>query len=274
MSEEKFENEEDKDVQEVTENTAQVTDEGAAAEDGFSENSENGAPINAAVTANYGGNGAADAKKPSKAPIIAVIAIVAVLIIAAVTAVGVLFAKNSNKYNKMGYINISGRTLDEVAEASGKSLDEFKTEYGLPEDMKGNTEESAAYYMIPAEKMAEMNGITFDRLKEMLGLADNAEITGDMPWGEVEGSATLKSYVGEDNVEEFKKYYELGDDITADTLWSEIRNVVDQKALDERIAEENAEKDAETETAETPAADAQTAETPVATAETAETPAA
>ncbi len=260
MSEEKFENEEN--LNEESINEENLNEDFSAAEVNdvpiVQESGENGeyrdfaaSPVNIDVP-----------KKSNKSAII-VVAVVAVLVVAALALVGVNFVKNSNKYNKMGYINISGRTLDEVAEASGKTLEEFKTEYKLPEDMKGNTEESAAYYMIPAEKMAEMNGITFDQLKEMLGLADNAELTGDMPWGKVEGEATLKAYVGETNIEEFKEYYGLGDEITADTKWSEIRNIVDQKALDERIAEE------EKEAAETPAADAQTTDAP-----TAETPAA
>lgn len=265
MSEEKFENEENLNEESVNEENLNEDFSAAEANDApiVQETGENDehrdfseSPVSIDVP-----------KKSNKSAMI-VIAVVAVLVVAVLALVGVNFVKNSNKYNEMGYINISGRTLDEVATASGKTLEEFKTEYKLPEDMKGNTEESAAYYMIPAEKMAEMNGITFDQLKEMLGLADNAELTGDMPWGKVEGEATLKAYVGETNIEEFKKYYELGDEITADTKWSEIRNIVDQKALKERIAEE------EKEAAETPAADAQTTDAPAADAQTGETPAA
>lgn len=181
-------------------------------------------------------------KKAKKSSAI-IAAIVAILVVAAIAVAGVLVAKSSNKYNKLGYINISGRTLDQVAQDADMTVDEFKAEYDLPEDMKGSTTESAAYYMIPTGTMAKMNGIEFSQLKEMLGLTDNDEITENTPWGEAEGEALLKDYVGESNIDSFKEYYELGDEITADTKWKDIRNIVDQKALDERLAQEAAEKE-------------------------------
>lgn len=184
-----------------------------------------------------------------------IIGIVAALIIVALVVFGVMFSNvkksndtlnlsetlertiHYNKYNNLGYINVSGRDLEQVAEDAGKSVDEFKTEYGLPEDMKPNTDESAAYYMMPVSKMAEMNGLTVDQVKEMLKITD-IEITDSTPWGEVEGEVTLANYIGEEQLDSFKAFYGLGEEVTADTKWKEVRNVVDKKALEERLAEE------------------------------------
>lgn len=206
-------------------------------------------------------------KNGSKAVLI-IIGIIVALIIAALVVFGVMFnnVKKSNdtlslsetfertihynKYNNLGYINVSGRDLQQVAEDAGKTVDEFKTEYGLPEDMKPNTDESAAYYMMPVSKMAEMNGLTVDQVKEMLKITD-IEITDSTPWGEVEGEVTLANYIGEEKLDSFKEFYGLGEEVTAETKWKDVRNVVDKKALEDRLAEEKeAENKESTEGAE------------------------
>ncbi|MCH5185905.1 MAG: zinc ribbon domain-containing protein [Oscillospiraceae bacterium] len=144
---------------------------------------------------------------------------------------------NSNKYNEMGYINISGRTLEDIAGDVGMSVDEFKAEYRLPEDMTGDTYESAAFYNMPTGKIAEMYGMEFSGVAELLKLPDT--VTETTPWGEAEGEAMLKNYVGEDAVDAFKKEYGLGDNITGDTKWKYIRNTVDQKTLEQRLEKES-----------------------------------
>ena len=170
--------------------------------------------------------------------------IAAVVVVLAVALVLVFFGKNIfNKYNRMGYIDTTGRTIGEVADMNGYELADFLAEFELPADMQENTYESVAYYMIPARKVAQMYGMDFAGLKEMLGWDDT--ITEDTPWGEAEGETTIGAYVGEDNVESFKEQYGLGEEITAETKWKEIRNIVDQQAKDQRIAEEEAMKEAE-----------------------------
>lgn len=181
-------------------------------------------------------------KKKSNAGIIALI----VVLIVAILGVGgfcVFKYLTRNPYNNMGYINVSGRTIQDVADAAGMSLDEFLADYGLPADMPADTEEAAAFYNIPVSKIAEMYGMDMATIKEMLGLGD--DVTDDTTWGEAEGKAPLSKYVGESNLESFKEQYELGDDVTGDTLWGEVRNIVDQKTLELEKAAEEAEADAD-----------------------------
>jgi len=167
-------------------------------------------------------------------------AIIAVAVVIVLAVAGYFMNKNglfeTNKYNRMGYINISGRTLDEVASASGMSTEDFKKEFQLPEDMPGSTHESAAFYNMPTSKIAEMYGMTFEDVVSLLGLPDT--VTESTPWGEAEGEATLNKYVGEEAVEDFKKEYNLGDNVTGETKWKDIRNIVDQAALDKRLEDE------------------------------------
>lgn len=165
--------------------------------------------------------------------------IVVVVAILAAAGFGVFKYLTRNPYNEMGYINVSGRTVEDVATSVGMSLDEFFAEYGLPADMPADTEEAAAFYNIPVSKIAEMYGMDMATIKEMLGLGD--DVTENTPWGEAEGKAPLKKYVGEENIESFKAEYGLGEDVTGDTLWGEVRNIVDQKTLEKQQAEKEAE---------------------------------
>lgn len=173
------------------------------------------------------------------AAIAAVIVVVAAIIVALIVLSPMLF----NKYNRQGYVNISGATIGEVAEQSGMELEDFLEEFGLPEDMPANTTEAAAYNNIPFSKMAATYGRTTDEFKEMLKLPD--EVDDDTPWGEAINKATLGAYVGEDYLEEFKEYYGFGEEITADTLWGEVRQQVEEKQKQERIESEKQAKQAE-----------------------------
>lgn len=179
-----------------------------------------------------------EVKKNGKAGKIIAIAVVAVIVVA-VAVFGIVKLVTRNPYNEMGYVNVSGRTIAEVAESAGVDLNQFLANYGLPADMPADTEEAAAYYNIPVKYIAQMYGMDTDTLKEMLGLGD--DVTDDTPWGEAEGKATLSKYVGDENLEEFKVEYGLGDEVTGDTLWGEIRNTVDKKTLADRKAQEEAD---------------------------------
>lgn len=175
---------------------------------------------------------------------IAAIAAAAVIVAAVVVLAVVKGPSLFNKYNRMGYVDTSGRTIGEVADAAGMDLADFLEQYELPKNMPANTSESAAYYMIPTKVIAEMYSMDFETLKSEFGFPE--EVSEDTPWGEAEGQIPLGKYVGEENLEMFKTEYELGDDVTAETLWKDVRNIVDTKAKEEReAAEKEAEKTAE-----------------------------
>lgn len=139
----------------------------------------------------------------------------------------------TNPYNRMGYVDISGKTVQDIANTQGLTLEAFLKLYKLPEDMPGNTTEAAAYYTIPAGIIAEMNGLDFAALKDGLKLPEN--VTEDTPWGEAEGGITVADYIGgEDKLAEFKEKYGLGDEVTGATTWKEVRNKVDTVTKKER----------------------------------------
>ena len=198
-----------------------------------------------------------EVKAKGKAGKVVAAIVVAVIVVAAVVF-GLFKVLNRNPYNQMGYVNVSGRTIGEVAADAGVELDQFLANYGLPADMPEDTEEAAAYYNIPVKYIAQMYGMDVEGLKSMLGLGD--DVTEETPWGEAEGKSPLSKYIGEDNLEAFKAEYGLGDEVTADTLWGEIRNIVDSKTLADREAQEQMDAEGGAEVPEEEPADEETEE--------------
>lgn len=221
----------------------------------------------------------AEKPKKSKAGIIAVIIAAVIVILLGVylltSSLGLGF---TNKYNRMGYQDISGMTLGEMCEQIGIDLETFKEQYGLPEDMPENTNFNAAYNMMPVKIIAAMNYTDFATLKEEFKIPDTTspsepkgfinkikslfskeepvEITEDTPWGVVQGEISLEYCVGAENLESFKTEYGFGDEITLESKWKEVRPAYEKAIIKERIA---AEKEAEKEQneSETPQEDEQ-----------------
>lgn len=213
-----------------------------------------------------------------KTPVAAIVcaAIAAVLVIAALVLYFMgYFGLWFNKYNRK-YINTTGRTISEVADTSGMTVKEFLELYDLPKSMPANTYESAAFYTMPASKVAEMYGTTFDDLKEQFGLPDG--VSEKDAWGDVEGEITLDTYTN-GNVDAFKEYYGLGDEVTGETKIKEVRNTIDQKTkeqVDAQKAEEEAaaNDNSSSDNADSSATDVPASEAPASEAPASEAPAA
>lgn len=230
-------------VEEAVEEADEVTEDAAEA----AEVTADAAEGTAEEAAEAFGDIAEDAPEVKKSRTGLIVGIIAAVVIVIIAVLAVLFGKNLfNKYNRMGYIDVSGKTIAEIADESGYELADFLAEFELPADMPGNTSESAAYYNIPVRKIAQMYGMDFAQMKEMFVFDES--ITEDTTWGVAEGEITVANYVGEENLDQFKQQYEFGDEVTGETKWKEIRNILDQKSRDERIAAEKAAAEAETAT--------------------------
>lgn len=229
------------------EEIAEAAEEVVEAAEGADETAENAeevtmysaeTPETAEEVTSYSTETPAEIKKGSKIGV--VIAIVAAVVV--IAAAIVTQTIETNKYNKLGYVDISGRTVQDIVDAQGMKLEDFLKEYGLPEDMPGDTIEAAAYYSMPVSKIAEMYGMDFAQLKEVLKFPD--EITENSTWGEAEGSVKLSDYLGTEDISQFKSQYGLGDEVTGETLWKDVRNVVDEKQRESRIAAEKQQEEA------------------------------
>lgn len=165
------------------------------------------------------------------------------VLVAVVFAVGIGVSKLLfitgviNPYEK-DYVDVTGRTAADIAKSKNMKYDKFLKEYGLPEDMPKNTFERAVYYNIPVGKFVEKTpGIeSFESLKVSMGWDDS--ITEATAMGDALDNTKLYNYVGEFSLERFKVLYELPDSVTGDTLYGEIRNIVDEKDKEFREADE------------------------------------
>ncbi len=128
-----------------------------------------------------------------------------------------------NPYNLL-YPDVTHKTVREVAEENDMTLKELLAKCGLPEDMRGDTYDYAAFHMMPVKRVAEMYGTTYDELKSKWKFADS--VTENTPVGEVIEELRLGDYVatGRD-LDMFKKYFGLDESVNEDTKWKEIRDV-------------------------------------------------
>lgn len=188
-------------------------------------------------------------KKKSAAPIVAVVVVLAVLIVGIAAWLG--FTMTSNKYNDVT-LSIYGYTLEDMAVSNGMTVDAFKTACGLPEDMPADTSYEAAVYYTPVGKYAELYfGMDFESFKEQVSVPEQTTvsepktfiekvknifnpkkaetITAETPWGVVLDEFNLGQYVSEGQFNDFKEYYGLDDTVTTETLYKDIRAVVEQR---------------------------------------------
>lgn len=160
-----------------------------------------------------------------------------VVLIAAVVLSRVLLVTGIiNPYEK-DYIDVTGKTAEDIAKEKGMDYDKFLKAYGLPEDMSRKTFERAVYYNIPLRIVVKQTESieSFAELKASMGWDDS--ITEDTTLGDALDKTTLSNYVGDEQLERFKSLYELSDEVTGETLYGEVRNLVDAKEKEFREAE-------------------------------------
>lgn len=139
-----------------------------------------------------------------------------------------------------------------MAESLGLSVDEFKAEYGLPENATGETAMADVVTELTLANYAKVSGTDYETLVADMGIAE--KVTEDMTFGEAEALIPFGIYVGgEESFNQLKEAYALDDSITMDTPWGEVRPVIEQMEAQmqeaqqlaaEAEAQENAETDA------------------------------
>ncbi len=163
--------------------------------------------------------------------------IIAVVLVIALAFGGMTAYKTFyNPYNHMGYYNISGMTLEEVATLSNMTVEEAKDALRLPDDVKGDTYYDVVEFLVPVSYMAEMNGIDVETLKAAFSLDES--ITGSSTWGEALDTMPLSVYIGDEElIAEFIAEYNLGEEVNGETLWGEVRKTVNKIDYERHLAE-------------------------------------
>ena len=176
-----------------------------------------------------------DVSQQSDAPVVNRRRLIKVIIVAIIVfAVGIFASKLMfitgiiNPY-EADYVDVTGRTALDIAKDKGMEFDEFLKAYGLPEDMPKRTSERAVYYNVPVGKLVEKNASlgSFEELKESMGWDDT--VTESTTMGDALDKTKLSYYVGDEQLQRFKSLYELPETVTGDTLYGEVRNIIDAK---------------------------------------------
>lgn len=161
-------------------------------------------------------------------------------------AVGTKYMENKANAPAENAEQTQAQTVKTAAESEGITTAEYLEKYGLDSSLSEDTSITDAYSMMTVENMAKANGKDTDTFRQENFVPE--EITNDTPWGEVVPELPFKALVGEEQVEQFKSVYGLGDDITADTKWKDVEPILTQKQAELQAAMDNAET-AEGETA-------------------------
>lgn len=167
---------------------------------------------------------------------------------------------SSSKYNNREFYLPSGATVEMFMNTPYAAMLE-----GIPEDVEGSTDISIAQGLIPCDKYAQSMGMSFDELKEGMMTQYGIEITPEMTWGQVGDEVALRHYgITEETFPEIKEMYGFGDDVTLDTKFKDVKNIIVKVDLAESKRMQ-AEREAAAQEAE---AEQETAAEPAETAET------
>ena len=186
---------------------------------------------------------------------------------------------NTEKYNGLGYANVSGQTVGDIyaqsgAEQQGIDFVMFLKMQGLPTDITKETYVDAVQPILPLYQM----GVDLATVENEFGVSsittdagDKIDITLDMPFGLILENAKVsnvaKLMYGSEDLEAFKAEYELGEEVTEDTLWKEVRAKVEEVSMKKAKEEAEAKKEATEEPAEGEAVEGEEAPAPEAEAE-------
>lgn len=126
-----------------------------------------------------------------------------------------------------------------MAESLDMTVDEFKTEFALGEEVTGDTQMSELVPDMSLKNYAKLSEKEYSEFVEELGIAD--QVTEETKWSEAEPKIPFANYVGgEEAFNQIKESYGLDDSITAETPWGEVQPVLEAKQQELMAAQENA----------------------------------
>ena len=169
------------------------------------------------------------------------------VIILGVIICGLLFpgVKNvilGNKYNPMGYPVIEGKTFGDAAKVYNCSYKKFLKDNNFPLDIPKNTPIFVAEYYMRVKDVAEKNySMDYETFKNEVGIPESAtlkngktvKINENTMWYIVKDELPLSSIIKEKDFAEYKTYYGLGDEVTQDTLYKEVRPQIEKVLVEE-----------------------------------------
>lgn len=136
----------------------------------------------------------------------------------------------------------------------GITLDEFKTEYGLGDDVTEETELSAAVGAMTVENYAKFSDMSIDAIKEENGMG--AEVTNDMIWSEAQEYMPIGVYfekMGVDYTQILNMYGLSESDLSKDTIMKDAQPILEEAAQKAQASSDETESSETEEPVEEPA---------------------
>lgn len=185
-------------------------------------------------------------------------------------------AERTEKYNNLGYLNVSGKTLGDICKEENIEVNDFLEKYGLPKDMTKDTYYDVAVYMMPVIVRAEIEKTDFETMKEKFNIPDSIgiditsdklwdklkslffgpqyvreriEVTEYIPWGLIYDELKLED-IYDGDFEKLKYEYNFGNDITIHTKMKEVRPIMEKVQIQERKKKENPEENTDKDSSE------------------------
>lgn len=157
---------------------------------------------------------------------------------------GYQYSELTYDYDEIGnkYPDLTGLTAKEFADSLGYSYDEFLMYYRLPQDMPESLNANAAMNITPLGRVCELREESFTGLKDEMGWDDSISVS--TAYGVAMDKTSLRYAIGATYLDDFKYEMGLGDDVTADTLYGDIRAQVEQKRKEMRAAPDGTVREA------------------------------
>ena len=145
-----------------------------------------------------------------------------------------------NRYNTLGFSNVSGMTIADEAEEARMTMEEYRETFKIPENMPDDTFMEVAYNLQPVKDVAVSYEMTYEDLKKMYSFpeyivrksGEKIPVTEDLPWGVVCDELTIENL--KMDLEALRKAYGFGEEVTLKTKWKEIRPDIEKKQAEKR----------------------------------------
>ena len=150
------------------------------------------------------------------------------------------------------------KTVSDVMKEKSLTLDEFKTEYGIPADTEVTEDQTAMSLTgsMTMEGYAKYEDMTLEELREKYGLSE--DLAADTPWQEAVKSMPVgiaaQEMFGMD-FETFKSQMPGADSITEDMTWGDANKII-EAAYAAQQAQQTDDSSAASDTESSPSPDA------------------
>jgi hypothetical protein len=146
-------------------------------------------------------------------------------------AVGSQIAKNRQEAAQTQQQGTDGeqqqQTIKTAAESQGISVADYLNEYGLAADTPETMPLGEAYNKMTVENVAKASGQSVEEFRQSTYLPD--EVSDTMIWSEAQKEMPVRAMMSEEEFNQAKQEYSLGDDITLDMKWKDFLPIIQEQ---------------------------------------------